>query len=919
MRNKDEVKAAAAGQWRAICRDMGMPDEVMDAKHHPCPRCGGTDRFRVFDDFESTGGVICNQCLRDAGDGFATVGWLQGVGFVDSVKLVADWLGLASPKKRAPVPVDFQQQVTLSSWSPDAVPFYCAANPGISAIGLERAGTVQGTYHAKAVLLYQIWGEDLQSLTGYVAMSLMSATLPKWSKDGTAAPVRKLNVRGSKPGIVGAGAVRLLQAGGIVDTVWKVEGPTDLAALCSVIPESQWGNHVVVTTACGARENPRWISQFLCRARRVIVIHDRDDAGEIGANKWVAEIRACGGHVKRVDLPYEMVATRGRDLRDFLLEGPEPWGRLQALAQSVPWPPRETNEPLAKRSLAAGEIPAKHQACLDALGMDVLCEDEHGIHVYSLDHKKTDRISSLRNLTQEELIRIVGIRGEAVISEEDDESKYSIRQVRHAVAMAAAARRVDSSQSGIRGIGLYRATDFEGQGLREVVIANGTHLTVLDEHGTVLRVDRPRHQGLLFRFGSRDWYDHNQLAEDVALAKADPTWVRGIWETLTECVGRWTWAAQDRDPELVAGLIGATWAQDFWAYRPQVSVRGASNAGKSQFASFAFGIESQPGIFGPLAFRRSMPSAAGLRQAVGRSSRAICVDEWDSIQGKARAEMLRLLRTATSGDTITMGSTSHRSVEFGLRACVWLVGVHVGLDAQMDANRFIPFELVRPDEERWRAWKSPSQEVRTQLRRGLMAIAAAWAIPAADVAAKIRREIETECSDRLVEGLAAPVALMALSSGGSHEDARVRLQLLCDAMEQSSREETGQEQHLELVQQILGLPVHCGGGAQMTASQILDEVGRLGSQQYADQLESQLGLALKRVDGVEWLVVHHGGLQVKLQESGAAIRQILLRVPGAHCRVAKVARAAKKCCWLPYAWVTDQFLGDEDAPAEMEF
>ena len=91
----ERLKAAAAGRWREVARAVGIGDEYLTSQHGPCPRreCGGTDRFRVFDDFDATGGVYCNQCGQHLGDGFATVQWFTGCTFPESVKRVADIIG----------------------------------------------------------------------------------------------------------------------------------------------------------------------------------------------------------------------------------------------------------------------------------------------------------------------------------------------------------------------------------------------------------------------------------------------------------------------------------------------------------------------------------------------------------------------------------------------------------------------------------------------------------------------------------------------------------------------------------------------------------------------------------------------------------------------------------------------------------
>lgn len=92
----DDVRQAAAGNWRDILTNhFGMSAAILDGQHHPCPQCGGKDRFRAFDDFDQMGGVICNHCHPDRNaDGFATIKWLTGIDFPAAINLVADYLGM---------------------------------------------------------------------------------------------------------------------------------------------------------------------------------------------------------------------------------------------------------------------------------------------------------------------------------------------------------------------------------------------------------------------------------------------------------------------------------------------------------------------------------------------------------------------------------------------------------------------------------------------------------------------------------------------------------------------------------------------------------------------------------------------------------------------------------------------------------
>lgn len=89
-----EVKSAAAGRWRDIIASVGIGGEFLGGEHGPCPKCGGRDRWRVFDDFDATGGAYCNQCGQNLGDGFALIQWWSGCDFPAAVNRVAEYLGV---------------------------------------------------------------------------------------------------------------------------------------------------------------------------------------------------------------------------------------------------------------------------------------------------------------------------------------------------------------------------------------------------------------------------------------------------------------------------------------------------------------------------------------------------------------------------------------------------------------------------------------------------------------------------------------------------------------------------------------------------------------------------------------------------------------------------------------------------------
>lgn len=74
----DKTAHAAKGKWRGILQHFGIPAKNLDGKQHPCPVCGGKDRWR-FDDLDGRGTSICNQC--GARDGAKLVVDMTGRGF----------------------------------------------------------------------------------------------------------------------------------------------------------------------------------------------------------------------------------------------------------------------------------------------------------------------------------------------------------------------------------------------------------------------------------------------------------------------------------------------------------------------------------------------------------------------------------------------------------------------------------------------------------------------------------------------------------------------------------------------------------------------------------------------------------------------------------------------------------------------
>lgn len=177
----NEVKFAARGHWARILADVtGISDDALTTQHKPCPKCGGTKPFRVFNDFAETGGAVCTHCGK-FGDGIAVTQWLLGIDFEESLKRIADRLGV-QPSKAAhrtiakidrPKPVrkaieTKEEDIVPVAWSETQVRIWCLRKQPVTPEALRAAGAFCARYKQKYNVLAIPCGKNwtLYNLTG---------------------------------------------------------------------------------------------------------------------------------------------------------------------------------------------------------------------------------------------------------------------------------------------------------------------------------------------------------------------------------------------------------------------------------------------------------------------------------------------------------------------------------------------------------------------------------------------------------------------------------------------------------------------------------------------------------------------------------------------------------------------------------
>jgi P4 family phage/plasmid primase-like protien len=343
------IRQAAATRWPEILSSLAsVPREALDGRHGPCPKCGGVDRFRMID--AAAGALLCGQCFREKnGDGFAALQWLLSCDFRTAAGKIADYLGIDAASSsgqgkggsgsNGKPHADPAEHLTFQPWHEGLAALWCLAKPPITPAGILAArgqlAAYRGQWQALSLPVVASVAGDAPAV-GFTLYNRTGGTLPI----GGDKYAKVKSTKGSGPGLLGQVAALADPA---TETVWWVEGCTDLLALLSEFaasPKLSTG-HAVIANPFGAGEKiQQWVLDAL-QGKSVNVIGDRDktadgkEPGPEGAARRAAALAAAGITARNVTLPYPLVAGQKRDLRDYFTEG-HSLASLLALASSTP-------------------------------------------------------------------------------------------------------------------------------------------------------------------------------------------------------------------------------------------------------------------------------------------------------------------------------------------------------------------------------------------------------------------------------------------------------------------------------------------------------------------------------------------------------------------------------------------------------
>lgn len=815
----------------------------------------------------------------------------------------ADVAGVKLPTSKPPrTPTD---SLEFRDYNPALVNSWCykknvvvngESRPTISEAAVKICGGRIATESKReTVVSLPVFGEFgvADDPVGWVSWNITGQMLNVFAGKGI--PPKQVKMKtagGSRAGWMGRHGISILAA---ASEVWVTEGPSDMLGLVTATLDQSPDlieKTSVVCNSAGAMERQDSISVAMFAGKTVIVVPDCDQPGQVGCRRRAEAIADVAAKVIFVRLPFEITENHGKDLRDYLAAGntladlrklaevgeiirPKGPSTTVPIAGDGPEAAAATQNPNEKPTSAGQEITFFENQTVAAIGLDVLGEIEGGkIKVFSEFHRKTDVIQDIGKLSYHRLVQICGpqVKSKVHQSTEAIDGQFSFADVKEAIALLAGYRRIEENESGV---GCWPGLDETGEQTSAIVLVGAGEAAVRNGQPGLTRVTKPRYGGRLLDISTPTaWYSFDEL-NDLVLNCDAAAAAKAVSE-LEELFSRWRWVHQGQTPKVLSGLVLATWVQALWAWRPQVSITGPSNSGKT------FLFKALEGLFGSLAITSSGSTAAGIRQAVSKSAAVMLLDEFES--GRHRNEILEMLRASSRGDRVLRGTTGHKGIEFTLRHIAWTAGIESGLRREPDKNRFIRQELVKPPTKDMGKLNLPSEADLHHLGQRLLAVALTFALAARETASALRVLSVPGVDTRIIEGYAVPAACYAAAMGETEVGpASEVLERMLKTVEQT---ETANDA-TQLLQDIIESEVVLDRGARATVGEIIDPGSRKMDPLKERSLERfGVGIVTHNNRDEEWFfVAHKAACRYLLKGTtweNQNIDEILKRLPGAE-------------------------------------
>jgi phage/plasmid primase-like uncharacterized protein len=90
--NIEQIKSKAAGNWKSILMDFGIPEEILTSKEGRCFHCGGKTRARWIPEKQY---YFCSHCEAKSRNGFQMMRDYLGMTFPEVIEKLSAYFGIS--------------------------------------------------------------------------------------------------------------------------------------------------------------------------------------------------------------------------------------------------------------------------------------------------------------------------------------------------------------------------------------------------------------------------------------------------------------------------------------------------------------------------------------------------------------------------------------------------------------------------------------------------------------------------------------------------------------------------------------------------------------------------------------------------------------------------------------------------------
>jgi hypothetical protein len=289
-----------------------------------------------------------------------------------------------------------------------------------------------------------------------------------------------------------------------------------------------------------------------------------------------------------------------------------------------------------------------------------------------------------------------------------------------------------------------------------LIVSGKTAIEVSD--GKINEINHPVYEGKIIKF-SKPWLNVKKFTE-----KFGKSTLNSVYKKIHDCVSQWHWK-EKKASEYMTAIIILIAFQHAMKWRPWVYISGETDSGKSLLL---YCLEL---LYGDLIKSADKTTAHAIYQAVGNTSRILCLDEFE--KSKHIPQVMEALKLMSRGGEKNVGTPGEKEISFLVHHMPILASIYTPatcLKDESQRNRLMQFELAKP-KERTPPTLWTSEEAEELVAELLAAVIGSWKDiqGVADEITKntkqIKNDLDGKIDDRTVQNFMYASAVLKLATG----------------------------------------------------------------------------------------------------------------------------------------------------------